>query len=155
MNIKNLALVGVIISCALLLSACNLFQGGTGAAQTGGQQQTQTQQQNQKQTENQTQQLASPSANGITITASDSGFSPAQATVAAGETITWVNNSKVKIQIASDPHPTHTANTQLTNGDFVMELAPGVSASVTLTKTGTWGIHDHLNPGMRAKIVVE
>ena len=46
-------------------------------------------------------------------------------------------------------------NKELTNGEFVAELVPGASATVTLTKTGTWGYHDHLRPSTIGSVVIE
>lgn len=90
-----------------------------------------------------------------TITYNDSGFSPASLTVKSGETITWVNNSGSTVQVGSDDHPTHTINRELTNDQFIIELAPGESSSVQLSKKGEWGYHDHLKPGMTGTIIVE
>lgn len=142
MNVKKLTILGSIVACGLVLSACNLYKTSGG---TSGQGQSQT-------------EASSPQpavqGQGITITISDKGFEPASLSVKSGQTITWVNTSK-KVQVASDPHPTHTANSELTNGGFVAELAPGASANVTLTKVGTWGFHDHLSPSMKGSVTVQ
>lgn len=144
-DLKKLSMIGVVVSSALILSACYHNKAkSTDQTSTTRQQQTQT------------QNLAtSEAAEGVVIAVTDQGFSPAQMTVKSGGNLTYKNNSSKKVQIASDPHPTHTANSELTEGDFVLELEPGGSAGVSLTKVGTWGFHDHLNPGMRAKITVE
>ena len=76
-----------------------------------------------------------------TITYSNSGFSPAKLTVKAGDTVTVVNNSSGSLQFDSDPHPDHTDNTELNIGI----IAKGKSATMTLTKKGTWGYHNHLS----------
>ena len=89
------------------------------------------------------------------VNVTDKGFEPENLTVKTGQVITWTNKTSKKVQIASDPHPTHTANSELTNGEFVTELAPGASANVTLTKVGAWGFHDHLNPSMKGKVTVQ
>ncbi|MEX0616380.1 MAG: cupredoxin domain-containing protein [Candidatus Woykebacteria bacterium] len=86
-----------------------------------------------------------------TITFSDSGFSPANTTVKAGSKVTFVNNSSKEVQPASDPHPIHTANPELNAGS----IAAGSSKTVTLTKTGSWGYHNHLSSGQRGTIMVE
>lgn len=124
-NFRKIVLVGAIFSSPFLLAACYQAKSTTSSELTGD------------------------------ITVTDDGFSPVQATVKSGDGLTWANNSAKKIQIGSDPHPTHTANSQLSNGQFVLEIAPGATATVTLTKKGTWGYHDHLNPGVRGKVVVE
>ena len=92
---------------------------------------------------------------GSTVTYSDSGFSPQSVTVKSGENITWVNDSNSTVQVGSANHPTHTINQQITGDEFVIELAPGESETVQLTKTGNWGYHDHLKPGMTGSITVE
>ena len=92
---------------------------------------------------------------GSTVTYSDSGFSPQSTTVKSGESITWVNDSSSTVQVGSANHPTHTINQQLTGDEFVIELAPGESETVQLTKTGNWGYHDHLKASMTGSITVE
>lgn len=144
MNLKKLAILGLVASSALVLSACDKV-GNYGGGATGGSQ-------------NKEQQSASTnteSGEEVIITFTDDGFSPAQVTVKSGGAIKWVNNSSAKVQAASDPHPTHTTNPEITDGDFVIELAPGASSSVKITKSGTWGFHDHLKPAVRGKIVVQ
>jgi plastocyanin len=86
-----------------------------------------------------------------TITYSDSGFSPATLTVKAGTTVTVKNDSSSSLQFSSDPHPVHTDNPELNMG----VLAPGKSDTFTVTKTGTWGYHNHLNPSDTGTIVVQ
>ena len=92
---------------------------------------------------------------GSTVTYSDSGFSPQSVTVKSGENITWVNDSNSTVQVGSANHPTHTINQQITGDEFVIELAPGESKTVQLTKAGNWGYHDHLKPSMTGSITVE
>ena len=92
---------------------------------------------------------------GSTVTYSDSGFSPQSVTVKSGENITWVNDSNSTVQVGSANHPTHTINQQITGDEFVIELAPGESETVQLTKTGNWGYHDHLKASMTGSITVE
>lgn len=92
---------------------------------------------------------------GSTVTYSDSGFSPQSITVKSGESITWVNNSGSTMQVGSDPHPQHTINRELSSGQKELELAPGESKTVQLTKTGTWGYHDHLKSSMTGTVIVE
>jgi len=96
---------------------------------------------------------------GSTVTYSDSGFSPQSTTVKSGESITWVNDSSSTVQVGSANHPTHTINQQLTGDEFVdefvIELAPGESETVQLTKAGNWGYHDHLKASMTGSITVE
>jgi plastocyanin len=87
----------------------------------------------------------------VTLHYTASGFSPASITVPAGHKFIVKNDSSATIQVDSDPHPQHTDNTQLNIG----AIAPGSTGSATLTRTGTWGIHNHLNPSMRGTVVVQ
>lgn len=144
LNFKRVVGIGVVLSSVLILSACYHSKStSSNQTQSGGKQQTGS-------------HVTSGVAEGaVVITLTDGGFTPAQISVKSGGKVAYTNNSGAKIQIGSDPHPVHTANPELTGGDFVMEIAPGASATVALTKTGTWGYHDHLNPGIRGKVVVE
>lgn len=136
-NFKRAVGIGIVLSSALILSACYHNKS------TGTEQQSQSQ-----------SQATSEAEEGVVVEVTDGGFSPAQVTVKSGTNLTYKNMSSAKVQIASDPHPVHTANNELTEGDFVLEIAPGASATVTVAKVGTWGIHNHLNPGLRAKVIV-
>ena len=143
-NFRKMMLVAAVASAPFLLAACYHSKStSSNQIQTGTEQQTSS-------------HVTSGVAEGATvITLSDDGFTPGQITVKSGGKVAYTNNSGAKIQIGSDPHPTHTANTELTDGDFVLEIEPGASATVTLTKTGNWGYHDHLNPGVRGKVTVQ
>jgi plastocyanin len=90
-------------------------------------------------------------ANNVTITYTNSGFSPATVTIKSGGTVTVKNDSTRMIQFNSDPHPSHTENSELNLG----EVGGGSSKSFTATKTGSWGYHDHLNSSDRGTIVVQ
>ena len=86
-----------------------------------------------------------------TITYDSNGFSPATTTVKSGDSVTFVNKSSQEIQVDSNPHPVHTDDTDLNVGS----IAPGQSVTVTLTKKGTFGFHNHLDPNNTARITVE
>ena len=131
----------MILSLALVLSACKSYQ------QTG----TQT-----GSTTEESAAEGTQSTEGTTqITYTDDGFSPASTTVASGDTITWKNDSSETVQVGSNTHPTHTINQETTGGEFTIALAPGESKTVTVTKTGSWGYHDHLKPSIVGTVVVE
>ncbi|MDP2633056.1 MAG: cupredoxin domain-containing protein [Candidatus Curtissbacteria bacterium] len=142
MNFKNIVLASAVIASSFVLSAC--FGKTTTTNMT-------------TQTENSTtgQAQTGTSQDAQTVTITDSGMSPSTVTVKSGGKITWTNNTSKNVKVASDQHPTHTQNQEVSNGQFVLELAPGESATVTLTKTGTWGVHDHLNPSAKMKVIVE
>lgn len=86
-----------------------------------------------------------------TITYSGSGFLPEKVTVKSGQSIAIRNDSSTEVQFDSDPHPIHTTNKELN----VEIVAPGEVKTFTVTKTGTFGYHNHLNPSQEGTIVVE
>jgi len=96
------------------------------------------------------------SAQGVTVTYSDQGYSPKEITVSLGTTVTFINESSKKMWVASAMHPTHTAysGTSLsqhcpdTTGTAFDECeggASGSSYSFTFNKEGTWKYHDHID----------
>jgi plastocyanin len=104
-------------------------------------------------TNNQQSQSATPTeqTSTTTITYSNNSFSPAEVTVKSGGSVKVVNQSDQAIYFASDPHPVHTANPELNLG----EVAAGQSKTFTVTKSGTWGYHNHYKPEVTGKIVVQ
>lgn len=96
---------------------------------------------------------ATPSGKPAEITITDSGFSPKTVEISAGSTITWVNNTNHEVQIAANPHPVHTGNREVSAGQFALSLAAGEKKSVEIGKTGSFGYHDHLSPGLLGTIV--
>src|SRR3989344_3689955 len=145
-NLRKSAAIGSVAVLGLVLSACSLYKTSSNTDQIGAG--DNTQQQSQAQTQQQEKVVA-------TVTFSDSGVSPATVTIKSGEAITWTNSGSGAVQVASDPHPTHTDNKELSNGQSALQLAPGASSTVTLTKTGNWGYHDHLNPSVKGKVSVQ
>lgn len=85
------------------------------------------------------------------ITYTDEGFNPATLTVAAGTTVTITNESSEDLDFSSDKHPIHTDNPELNRNT----LSSGDSETFKVTKPGTWGYHNHLNPGRKGTIVVQ
>jgi len=86
-----------------------------------------------------------------TIMFSNSGFSPATTTVKSGGSITIKNSSSSELDFDSDPHPVHTDDTDLNAGN----IAAGESKTITVTKKGAFGFHNHLDPSQNGKIVIE
>lgn len=86
-----------------------------------------------------------------TITYTNSGFSPSTVTVKAGVKFTVKNNSSQSLQFDSDPHPSHTDDPELNIGLIVA----GESKTITVTKTGKHGFHNHLNEDHTGTLVVE
>jgi len=85
------------------------------------------------------------------VTYTDSGFSPQSLTVKGGTEVTFVNSSSETVDVESNPHPSHTDNSQLNVGT----INPGGSAKATLTTSGIWGYHNHPNGAEGGTIVVE
>jgi len=91
----------------------------------------------------------------VTITATDDAFSPSSAAVESGGTITWTNETSKEVQIGSANHPTHTVNKEITGDEFVIKIEAGDSETVTVSKTGDWGYHNHLKPSIFGKVTVK
>lgn len=87
----------------------------------------------------------------ITVYITSTGFSPSTVTVKAGTVVTWTNSSGGSVEVASDPHPTHTN----LPGFVSSALGNGASYSFTFTKVGTWGYHDHLHPTVEGTVIVQ
>lgn len=163
---RNLA-IGVIIIALLALGAFILVQGQNkktdSNSNTKQESQTSTDTNTDTTTDTNTDTGTSDQNNStgqevptsVTVNYSDNGFSPSPATVKSGGTITWVNKSDKQIQIAVDPHPSHTGNREVSGGQFTLNLDAGESQTVTVNKTGTFGYHDHLNPGEVGTIIVK
>lgn len=93
----------------------------------------------------------STSSESANVDYTDNGFSPAAVTIKSGGTLTFVNKTSDTIQVDSDPHPEHTDDTDLNVGT----IAPGQSKSVKVSKTGTFGIHNHLSPSVQGTVTVQ
>lgn len=96
---------------------------------------------------------SSPSVEPKTVAVSidDEGFSPSTITVPVGTTVVFTNNGQANHRPASDPHPTHNG---LPGLDAGRELVTGESYSFVFTKAGTFGMHDHVRPQVKASITV-
>ena len=95
-----------------------------------------------------------PGAATITITAS--GVSPRTVTVSAGSRVTFVNNDTRAHDMASDPHPEHSACPAINDVGF---LQPGQSRTTgNLTTARTCGFHDHnrdTDTSLQGSIVIQ
>lgn len=90
-----------------------------------------------------------------TITYTSNGFLPSTLTIKVGTDVAWVNKSSEQVKVGVNPHPIHTGDRVITNGEFTLDLAPGESKTVTVNKTGTFGYHNHLNPSQTGTISVQ
>jgi len=91
----------------------------------------------------------------LTITYADGSFSPSIAQLQSGGTLVWVNSSSSNLEIGVDPHPTHTIDKAITNGEFTLNLGPGEKKSVTVNKAGNFSYHNHLNSNQGGSIEVK
>ncbi|HLB66775.1 MAG TPA: cupredoxin domain-containing protein [Candidatus Saccharimonadales bacterium] len=87
----------------------------------------------------------------VTITYTDSGFSPSTLFVNAGDSVLIKNDSSNDLDFESNPHPVHTDNTELNAGT----IENGGSKTITLTEPGTWGFHNHDNSAHSATVEVK
>ena len=86
-----------------------------------------------------------------TITYTDSGFEPSTLTVKSGDTVRIGNKSSMALSFNSDDHPSHTKQSELNVGD----VPQGGSREFTVTKTGTWGYHNHEDATQTGELTVE
>ncbi len=90
-----------------------------------------------------------------TIAYENGEFSPDCLQISQGTTVTWVNQGDKDIQIGADPHPVHSSNKEVSNGDYVLILGSGEEATVTVNTIGKSAYHDHLNASAGGAIIVE
>ncbi len=69
--------------------------------------------------------------------------------------MSYVNQSQDTLEVGADPHPVHTGNKEISNGAFTLEFQSGATGITTVTKTGTFGYHDHAYARAKGQIVVE
>lgn len=94
---------------------------------------------------------ATAQAQGSVVTYDGSSFSPAQITLKAGQTLTFKNTASMAVVVDSNPHPVHTDDPELNVGS----IAAGQSQTVTLNKTGSFGIHNHINPAQQGQVTIQ
>lgn len=88
----------------------------------------------------------------VTITSTDSGFSPSTITIKLGQRVVFKNNGSVPIEPASDDHPSHKDYSEF---DSKNPVPVGGTYEFTFAKRGAWGYHDHLNSSVTGTVVVE
>ena len=77
---------------------------------------------------------------------------PSTVTVSVGQSVTFVNNDSVSHNMASDPHPIHTACPEI---NVIGVLLPGQSrATSPFTSVKDCGYHDHNTLGTTGMIRV-
>ncbi len=114
---------------------------------------------------NNTSPTATPVSKNV-ITYTDSGYTPSTITIKKGETVTWKNESGIKMWTASAVHPTHkvypgtdialcTALRPIAMFDSCAGMTTGQSWSFKFDNVGTWKYHNHLNSSKFGTVVVE
>lgn len=87
----------------------------------------------------------------VVVDMTSAGFSPNLINVKAGDNVRFENKNTENHWPASAVHPTHQ---ELPGFDALGPVAPGESYEFTFTKVGEWRYHDHLNPTIFGKVVV-
>jgi plastocyanin len=86
---------------------------------------------------------AGAQGNSTTVSIKNFAFNPPNATVAAGTTVTWVNNDQTAHTVTAD------------DGTFDSgTLQPGQSFSFKFDKAGTYAYHCNIHPDMTATVTV-
>lgn len=87
--------------------------------------------------------VAAPAQAAEAISITTSGFEPAQATIANGETVTWTNNDAVSRQVVAD------------GGAFSSPpIGPGSTWSFRFTRVGRFAYHERTKTSLKGAIVV-
>lgn len=102
------------------------------------------------------------SVGAVTITYTNSGFTPSTITVKKGTEVTFVNTGTKSMWVASDEHPSHIeyagterrAHCPDTAGVAFDQCATGNSYAFTFNKVGTWDYHNHASAGDEGKVIV-
>lgn len=85
------------------------------------------------------------------VTLGKDGFSPAELTIAKGETVTFRTTNGELFWPASNLHPSHTIYPEF---DPLTPVQPNTVWSFTFEKPGEWKFHDHLAPYFTGVITV-
>jgi plastocyanin len=102
----------------------------------------------------------------VVVTYSDSGYSPATATVKKDDTVVFDNESSKMMWTASAVHPTHKAYpgsdiakcgtaAQSDIFDACRGYGSGESWEFQFNESGTWKYHNHLQPSHAGTVIVE
>ncbi len=90
--------------------------------------------------------------NKVRVQMTASGFSPSEVRIKPGQTVEFVNIDSADHWPASGVHPTH----QLCQGfDARGPVTPGSTYSFQFTSPRECPMHDHLNPTLKGKVIVE
>jgi len=97
---------------------------------------------------NSQESVATPNNPIVTITLTDSGFTPKDAAVKTGTRVIWVNKSGEAATVNSNDHPTHRLYPFLNLGEF----PSGSSVQAVFEKAGKYSYHNHYSPSQTGTI---
>lgn len=95
--------------------------------------------------------VTSTPARTTNITYQNGAFTPTSVTIAAGDTVKFVNAHRAAILIAPNPHPIHSSFPKL----YSDRIEPGDSFTFTFTEKAEVHFHNHYNPSVEGTIIVE
>ena len=144
---KKTTLVTIVIA-ALLLAAVTAIALNAPAKKTDTTNSETSTDTSQSSTETTVATTGEPAA---AITYTDDGFQPSRLIVKAGDIIRIENDSSMSLSFNSDDHPSHTDISELN----VNDVPKGGHRDFVVTKTGTWGFHNHDNSAHEGEIVVK
>ena len=145
---RNLV-IGVVVVAVLFLGGYLLLNGSKKSADTNN-----SSTNNNTSTNNSTNNSTTAS-DSVTVTYTNTGFTPFSVTLKKGGTLIWKNDANDQVQIGVNPHPVHTGNRAITNGEFTLDLNPGGTKTLTINDTGTFSYHNHLDPTESGTIIVQ
>ncbi|MBI5138822.1 MAG: hypothetical protein HZA95_03435 [Candidatus Vogelbacteria bacterium] len=96
-------------------------------------------------------QVIAEVAKNINASYSSGAFDVTSLALKVGDSLTFKNNSDAAIRVSSNPHPVHSEHPDMDSG----MLQPGASWSYTFKVAGTYGFHNHLNPGAAGSVTVK
>lgn len=105
-------------------------------------------------------------ADGATLVVlTDGGFVPETITVPKGGVVTWINEGRGSMWVASDIHPTHEVYSDTTRSEHCAagfagtipfdQCENGTRYTFTFDQSGTWHYHNHLDSAQTGTVIVE
>jgi plastocyanin len=87
-----------------------------------------------------------------TVTYDTTGFSPSKVTIKVGDTVRFINKTSREMDVASNPHPTHTDYPAFDQGKGAFNGKN--TFDFTFTQVGIWGYHNHESARDRGEVIV-
>ena len=96
----------------------------------------------------------------IRVSMTSLGFTPQNVAINVGDTVEWVNEDSVPHWPASAMHPTHSVYPESggcigSKFDACQGIAAGQKFDFVFNAKGSWAYHDHLNPSLYGKVIVQ